>query len=109
MCTDATDGAPTFPTNPFVNMSLISNTTLKDCCEYTLLKNNNRKQLIETIVNKTGTHLKGEYYYSCAVKYLDVLQQIEDYKSEDGFDSIFDIDFPSCDPNGRYSPVQKSG
>ena len=38
MCTDAQDGAPTFPNEAPVNISLISSTTLPNCCKTFLNK-----------------------------------------------------------------------
>ncbi|EFA06927.2 hypothetical protein TcasGA2_TC009876 [Tribolium castaneum] len=88
MCTDASDGAPTFPSRSSVNISDISSTTLKDCFQ-------------------EGVHEEGKYYYPCAEKYLQVLAEINSYKKE-GFSEVFEVEFPSCSLDGKYAPVQKN-
>ncbi|KAF7270579.1 hypothetical protein GWI33_016470 [Rhynchophorus ferrugineus] len=85
LCVDTADGAPTYPTKSLVNMTEISKTTLP--C-YTLSK-------------------KGQYYKPCELEYMELLEELEELEAE-GYTKVVGFDFPNCDLDGTYAPVQQN-
>ncbi|KAJ8934603.1 hypothetical protein NQ318_002947 [Aromia moschata] len=85
LCVDASDGAPTYPDNSLVNLTLISNKTLS-CYRG----------------DKDGV-----FYKKCEAEYIGILNEYKEYK-EDGFDMVFGYTFPKCDIDGTYKAVQEN-
>ncbi|KAJ8925937.1 hypothetical protein NQ315_009789 [Exocentrus adspersus] len=84
MCVDAEDGAPTYPDQSLVNITLISNETLK-----------------------CFSGEEGVFYKKCEEEYVAVLNEVRMYKQQ-GYDMVFSYTFPKCDIDGTYQPVQEN-
>ncbi|KAJ8968196.1 hypothetical protein NQ317_006798 [Molorchus minor] len=85
LCVDTSDGAPTYPGDALVNLTLISNETLK-CYR-------GKKD--------------GIYYNKCEAEYIEILNEVNGFL-EEGYDMIFAYSFPKCDIDGTYSAVQEN-
>ncbi|CAH1117319.1 unnamed protein product [Phaedon cochleariae] len=86
LCTDATDGAPTYPNDPMVNIRNISNQTL-GCYKG----------------DTVGIYLK-----KCEEEYITILNETETQKMKNNYNMILGYTFPSCDIDGTYKAVQEN-
>nr|ACP18834.1 unknown [Chrysomela tremula] len=83
LCTDALDGAPTYPNNPMVNIRNITNHTL-EC-------------------------YKGDHYFKkCEEEYINILNEEDTYKEGNNYNMIIGYIFPNCDIDGTYKAVQEN-
>ncbi|XP_060529378.1 uncharacterized protein LOC132703876 [Cylas formicarius] len=85
LCVDALDGAPTYPDQALVNMTLISNNTLP--C-YT-------------------ANEPGKYYKKCEAEYIEILNKAQKLQKS-GYNAVVGVRYPKCDLDGSYLPVQEN-
>ncbi|CAH1110393.1 unnamed protein product [Psylliodes chrysocephalus] len=83
-CVDAYDGVPTYPDEPTVNITEISNTTLK--CY--------KKQ-------------QPWHYQKCELEYIKILNEYNSFK-KDGYNMLLGFEYPKCDMDGTYQAVQEN-